>query len=78
MACGTCSVLRVCFREKDGMWDLLSVACGILERRMACGTCSVLRVFLERRMACGTCSVLRVYFREKDGMWDLLSVACVF
>ena len=62
MACGTCSVLRVYFREKDGMWDLLSVAC----------------VVLERRMACGTCSVLRVCFREKDGMWDLLSVACVF
>ena len=26
-ACGPCSVLRVCFREKGGMWALLSVAC---------------------------------------------------
>ena len=32
MACGTCSVLRVYFREKDGMWDLLSVACVFREK----------------------------------------------
>ena len=32
MACGPCSVLRVYFREKDGMWDLLSVACVFREK----------------------------------------------
>ena len=36
MACGPCSLLRVCFREKDGMWALINVVC-VLERRTACG-----------------------------------------